>query len=275
MPIVCRPKSLPLDRLEAATRRAIEINPANATSHRVVARTPIGRRGGPRRLAVVVARRWPASGVKLSVQFLDGAGADLRRRILSHMNAWSAFCNVKFVETRSTGEVRISRLDSPEDLAGYWSYVGTEILEIKKDKPTFNLEGFTMRTPESEFRRVVRHEAGHTLGFDHEHLRSALVSRIDVRKAIAYYDETNGWTPRDVREQVLTPLKAKSIMATTEVDPISIMCYQIPAEITKDGKEIPGGLNISAKDRTFAASIYPKRLATSPIKTVRKRRGNS
>lgn len=258
---VCRPKTLPLDRLEAAARRALEINPSNAASRRVVTLTPPGQRGGPRRLAVVVARRWPGTGVTLSVQFLDGAKADLRRRIVSHMNAWSRAANVKFRETRGTGQVRISRLDSPPADAGYWSYIGTEILEIDEGEPTLNLEGFTMRTSDKEFRRVVRHEAGHTLGFEHEHLRSALVNRIDPKKAIAYYDETDGWTPREVREQVLTPLSSRSIMATTDVDPLSIMCYQIPAEITKDGRTIPGGTDLTALDRKFAASIYPKRKA--------------
>ena len=39
-----------------------------------------------------------------------------------------------------------------------------------------NLEAFTMQTPDSEFHRVVRHEAGHTLGFPHEHMRKAIVA---------------------------------------------------------------------------------------------------
>ena len=32
-----------------------------------------------------------------------------RRRILQHMNAWGAFANVKFAETRGTAQVRIAR----------------------------------------------------------------------------------------------------------------------------------------------------------------------
>jgi len=60
---------------------------------------------------------------------------------------------------------------------------------------------------------------------------------------------------------VLTPLAEASIMGTRESDPTSIMCYQIPGEITKDGKPIPGGRDINSTDFAFAASIYPKRLA--------------
>ncbi len=255
--IVCRPRALTPEQAAKVLRRSVEINPENADDQRILARTPVGRRGGPRRLAVVIGHKWPSTGVRLTVQFLDNPARDLRARILLHMNAWAKTTNVQFVETANIGQVRIARLDEPEDMAGYWSYVGTEIEGIEEDQPTFNLEGFTMRTSEAEFHRVVRHEAGHTLGFEHEHMRAELIKKIDRRKAIAYFDRTEGWTAQETIEQVLTPLAKKSIMGTTESDPHSVMCYQIPAEITKDGKEIPGGKDITAKDYAFAATIYP------------------
>src|SRR5215213_6907669 len=227
--IVCRPKSLPFEKLVAAERRAIEVNPENAMERRIVERTPIGRRGGPRRIAVVVARKWPVGGVRLSVSFLDSPSTALRARILQHMNAWGEHANVLFSETQGVGQVRIARLDSPPDMAGYWSYVGTEILEAEEDEPTMNLEGFTMRVSEAEFRRVVRHEAGHTLGFDHEHMRSDIVKRIDREKAFKLFKKEQGWTRKEIEEQVLTPLSKRSIMGTRESDPLSIMCYQLPA----------------------------------------------
>jgi len=121
-----------------------------------------------------------------------------------------------------------------------------------------NLESFTMQTPESEFHRVVRHETGHTLGFPHEHMRRELVNKIDAAKAIAYFGATQGWTPDEVRQQVLTPIEDASLLGTPHADPHSIMCYQIPGTITKDGKPIVGGLDIDKKDYAFAASIYPK-----------------
>lgn len=261
MPVItCTPKTLPAAALDRAARRAVEINPANATTHRQVVRTPGGRRGGPRRLAVMVARRWPTSGVRLTVSFMDNPGKDLRSRILLHMNAWGKTANVQFTETSGAAKVRIARLDSPEDMAGYWSWIGTEILEIPANEPTLNLDSFTMKTPDKEFYRVVRHEAGHTLGFEHEHMRKALVQRIDRAKAIAFYDKDQGWSPKEVEAQVLTPLKDRSIMGTVESDPHSIMCYQIPGEITKDGKPIPGGADINTRDFAFAAAMYPKQV---------------
>ena len=50
---------------------------------------------------------------------------------------------------------------------------------------------------------------------------------------------------------------AKSIMGTTEADPLSIMCYEIPGEITKDRKAIRGGTDINSKDFAFAGKVYP------------------
>jgi hypothetical protein len=119
-----------------------------------------------------------------------------------------------------------------------------------------NLEGFTMRTSPSEFRRVVCHEAGHTLGFPHEHMRRELVQRIDPAKAYPYFRRTDGWSREDVDAQVLTPLNQQTIVGT-QPDQTSIMCYQLPGSITRDGRPILGGTRINETDFKFAAVIYP------------------
>jgi hypothetical protein len=132
-----------------------------------------------------------------------------------------------------------------------------------------NLEAFTMNTPESEFHRVVRHETGHTMGFPHEHMRRELVNRIHPDKAIAYFGATQGWSPAEVRQQVLTPIEDSSLRGTAHADPDSIMCYQIPGSITKDGRPIIGGLDIDRQDFAFAALIYPEATKLKPTRKVR------
>lgn len=269
--IVCRDKRLPLDILIIAERRSIDINPENAFDQRFIKISTSGRRGAERRIAVVTARKWPSTGVRLSVSFMDKPSAALRSRLLLHMNAWGEHANVLFSETQGIGQVRIARLDSPEDMAGYWSYLGTEILDIPEDEPTMNLEGFTMRISEAEFKRVVRHEAGHTLGFDHEHMRSDIIKQIDREKAFAFYLKSQGWDQQETIDQVLTPLAKKSIMGTKEVDPLSIMCYQLPGKIMKNRKPVIGGRDINPIDFAFAKKLYPKpseHRATEPAAVI-------
>ena len=60
-----------------------------------------------------------------------------------------------------------------------------------------------------------------------------------------------------VDQQVLTPLDPTTIIGT-EPDQDSIMCYQLPGAITKDGKPIRGGLDINPLDSAFTATVYPK-----------------
>ena len=128
-----------------------------------------------------------------------------------------------------------------------------------------------MQTPESEYHRVVRHETGHTLGCPHEHMRKELVSEINVKKAITFYGQTQGWNPQMVRLQVLTPIEESSLIGTVHTDANSIMCYQIPGVVTKSGKPIPGGLDIDKIDFNFMATIYPKPKSgpTAPMDTVK------
>lgn len=177
------------------------------------------------------------------------------------MNAWSEHANVGFVESDVDPQVRIARWtddDSPPIPGGYWSYVGTDVRLINPRQPTMNLEAFTMSTPESEFVRVVRHEAGHTLGFPHEHMRKAIIERLDRQKVIRSYMRTQGWSQQEVINQVLTPLEEASMLGTESTDETSIMCYQIEGELTIDGRPVEGGKDINPLDHAFAASVYPK-----------------
>jgi hypothetical protein len=253
--ITCTPKHLTGEMLIPAAAHAISINPLN--------RPPVERAAGllpagavnKSFLAILTSKRWKTNGVRLTVGFMETTPADLRARIVSNMNAWDQTANVQFTETQGNdAQVRILR----ENTDGYWSYIGTDILLIGADKPTMNLQGFTMDTPDSEFHRVVRHETGHTLGFPHEHMRKDLVDLIDPDKAIAFFEATQGWTEEEVRQQVLTPIEDSSLLGTSRADSNSIMCYQVPGALTKTGEPIAGGLDIDDLDFQFAATCYPK-----------------
>jgi hypothetical protein len=251
--IACTIKQLPKELHLHAAHTAIRINPVNRPASVAT----------PEHIALLTSKYWGAGGVKLTVSFMDNPASDLRARILQHMNAWASrnTVNVSFTETAAGGQVRIARAND-----GYWSYLGTDILQIPMNQQTMNLQGFTMSTPESEFHRVVRHETGHTLGFPHEHMRKEIVERIDPQKAYAYFWQMDGWDQQTVDQQELTPLDDATIQGTP-ADVNSIMCYQLPASITKDGQPIPGGIDIDDSDYGYAAKIYPSGITPPPPPT--------
>ena len=119
-----------------------------------------------------------------------------------------------------------------------------------------NLDSYTINTPEMELRGTVCHVTGHTMGITHEHLRREFVELIDEYKAIEYFRRTQGWNEEEVRLQVLTPIEESSLLGIPHADLASIMCYQIPGEITKNGKPIYRDRMIDADG--FAAKLYPK-----------------
>lgn len=246
----CTIRTLP-DRLQVdAAGVAAALNPFNLPPGltRIAAAIP----DSPLELTLLVSKYFGPAARTLTVSFMEETPADLRDRIIQHMNAWNNCCGVNFRFTAGIGQVRISRAGS-----GYWSFLGTDILLIPQNKPTMNLQNFSMLTRESEYKRVVRHETGHTLGFPHEHMRRELVARIDPAKAYVFFKANQGWSEADVNQQVLTPLDQASIFGTA-ADQNSIMCYQLPASIMKDGKPILGGLDINATDCNFAGVIYRK-----------------
>jgi len=257
----CVIKSLPARLLLKAADVATRINPVNGlTPGRFAGMAAPGIPSDPARLALLVSKYWGPTPRTLTVSFMESTRADLRNRIISHLNAWTRTGCIKFAFTQGTGQVRISR--GP---GGYFSYLGTDIRLIPQGQQTMNLEGFTMNTSEAEFRRVVRHEAGHTLGFPHEHMRRQLIARLDREKTYRYFRRVYGWDRATVDAQVLTPLDERSIRGTPTADQDSIMCYNLPGEITIDGRPIRGGNDINQLDYDFCGRVYPKRDAAAAL----------
>lgn len=249
--IPCVLKQLPEPNLFDAAVAAVDMNPANAPAFAVTKQD----------FVIYTQKYWGSGGVDLGVYFMDGGGLELKNRILSHFNAWGRNANVVFkMASSGMAQVRITR----ERGGGYASYLGTDILQIPTNQPTMWLDSFTMSTPESEYLRVVRHEAGHTLGAAHEHLRAALIAKLDVQKTIAYFRRTYGWSEAETRSNVLTPVEERAVIGSPYADETSIMAYSLPASITKDGRPIVGGADINDTDATYCAKLYPKEIAPPP-----------
>jgi hypothetical protein len=254
--IGCTVKELPPEEHEAAAEYAAFLNPANRLPAEAVSRLKeAGVILTAGHLAVLTSKYWGAGGVRLTVGFLEQTPGELVQKIIEHANAWAtvAGANVQFTYSQSEPVVRVTR-----EQEGYWSYLGTDVARIPRGQPTMCLQQFSLRHPEREFTRVVRHEFGHTLGFPHEHARDQIVARLDVEKTVAYFKRTQGWDEQTTREQVLKPLSAASIRGTPAADDDSIMCYPLPAAITTDGQPVPGGKDFTPEDMAFARQCYPR-----------------
>jgi hypothetical protein len=219
----------------------------------------------PERLAVLTTKYWRTSGVKLGVAFMENTTNALASKILQYANLWSAKgnVNVKFeLVALGNAEIRVSRGGG-----GYWAYLGTDNLSIPRQYQNVNLEGFTLRTADSEYNRVVTHEFGHVLGFPHEHMRAAIIAKLNREATINYFMQTQGWSRQEVIAQVLTAIPENQLLPTSSVeDETSVMTYQLPGSITNDGQPIRGGSGINETDYKVAAKTYPVSTPVEPTK---------
>jgi hypothetical protein len=257
----CTLKTLAPELAEAAAELAISINPVNAPNvgAALMAMAPdiADDRGA---LSALTQRTWGARA-DLTVGFMGNVKPALAQKITSFANKWGDFCAVKFtlIDRPDAADIRISL-----GAGGYWSYLGTDCRMVPRTQQTMNLQGFTEATLEREFHRVVKHEFGHALGFPHEHARAEVIALLDEEKVIDYFWRTQGWSAQMVRQQILTPLETRAVIATPVADETSIMTYSFPGQLTKSGRPILGGLDFSAMDREFAPKIYRPAEAPPP-----------
>jgi serralysin len=114
------------------------------------------------------------------------------------------------------------------------------------------------RTSEKEFARTILHEFGHALGMVHEHQSPVNGIPWDETKVYNYYRTHYRWNRKMVKSEVLRRYNVTNTNFS-EFDPDSIMLYEVPSTVTKDGSSIRGQSNkLSPKDKSFIAKLYPR-----------------
>lgn len=190
---------------------------------------------------VPVAYKW-RPGQRLQVCFYGGA-PELRQRIASIASQWTSYGNIKMdfdlPNGRDCGKTRIDEIRvafSDPEIAGHWSYVGTESMDPRLAAySSMSLEFFDTRPPEEpDFSRIVLHEFGHALGLEHEHQSPAAKcnEEFDWPRAEAYFAR-QGWTPKKVRD-ALEGFVASGAYEWSDVDRLSIMHYALPRELFRE-----------------------------------------
>jgi hypothetical protein len=249
-------KTAPKD-LKVCVARSLELElaadaPEEAAETRLDNVRVIPSRAG-RRAVVEKFFLWD-TGDKLRIRFLDGDPV-VQQKVKGVANEWLQHVNLGFeFGNDPNAEIRISFAQKGTS----WSWVGTQARRIDKAKPTMNYGWLTQTTSDREYHRVVLHEFGHAIGMGHEH-ESPTAKSIpwDKEKVYAYYLRTNGWDRHQTDVQVLD-LYTESETNFTAFDPESIMLYSIPDELTVGSYSVGWNTQLSAMDKTFMRSRYPK-----------------
>ena len=217
---------------------------------------------GHLRTAALRNKLWNVGQV-IRVKFMDSLSNTLRLRIEKAAREWELYANVRlqFVR-RGKAEIRIGL--NPQE--GSWSYMGRDALYLDSLSKTMNFGWFTDRTPDYEIRRTTLHEFGHALGLIHEHQNPLQNIQWDVEKVYSYYAQSQGWSRQDV-DQNLFRKYSSSQTQFCRYDPLSIMHYSVPKQLTLDGFEVRWNYLLSVEDKGFIGRMYPftgPRLNTCP-----------
>ncbi|HEY9207131.1 MAG TPA: hypothetical protein VIO58_14550 [Candidatus Methanoperedens sp.] len=209
----------------------------------------------PERMAVIDAKKWPR-GSTLKCRFLNGSEAQ-HEKAIKMASMWMKYANINisFVDTEDE-HVRIAFIEGQ----GSWSAIGVDALDpyFHKDAPTMNFGWLDETTDDVEWRRVVVHEFGHSLGCIHEHQSPNERLKWNKQAVYDYFSgPPNNWTKEEIDQNILEKYSPEGISATL-FDPKSIMLYMFPAEMFTNHKATNNNTDLSAKDKAFIKKMYPK-----------------
>jgi hypothetical protein len=210
---------------------------------------------------------WPPEVTTLSVCFFRGDSA-LRGRIASVAKNWlqqpvgialdfGAPPNYRSCVSSGDDQIRIGF-----QYTGYWSLVGQDsYVDASQMEESMNFQGFLVRPPDGrEFTRVVLHEFGHALGFEHEHQHPWAQCDFDMPYIYAYLAGPPNYWSHEVVDFNMKPLAADNLILR-QVDVRSIMLYSFPMKYYLSGRNSQcfseGNFTLSPGDAQLLAEVYP------------------
>ena len=231
----------------------------SASEHHVCA-SPFPQAPGERRQvnghtkgAVLDSNKW-ANHQAIRVRFLGG-DPQLQARVKAVATEWTNITNLtfRFID-EGQADIRISFVQDNRS----WSYIGTDCKKIDEPQATMNFGWITADSPDDILRPVVLHEFGHAIGMIHEHQipQGGIQWNMEaVTRDLS--GPPNHWDPATIENNMFRVYPREQVTATG-LDTASIMMYPLPAAWTTDGTSAGFNSTLSATDRQFIGSVYPR-----------------
>ena len=203
--------------------------------------------------AVLRSHQWP-NHQAIRVRFLGGDPL-LQARVKAVATEWTDISGLtfKFI-AEGPADIRVAFVQDNRS----WSYIGTDCTRIAEPQATMNFGWLTADSPDDVLRPVVLHEFGHAIGMIHEHQNPH--GGIQWNMDAVVHDLSgppNNWDSATIQNNMFRAYAPGEVDAT-KLDTASIMMYPLPAAWTTDGTSAGFNNALSATDRQFIASVYPR-----------------
>ncbi|OAE14050.1 peptidase M12A astacin [Pseudomonas simiae] len=193
------------------------------------------------------SKRWPDGVVTVALDLKDKKSTAL---VLDAIREWAhntPALQFRVVSGRE-GDIRIS---DDEGYKGNWSKIGTDAQTVPTSEPTMHLE----RNDDSTvFRASALHEFGHALGLLHEHQNPE--HDINWDEDAVYDAYASDLFPEELVYSQILELPAGGHLLVTAYDSESIMHYEYPDYVTRDGKGVGANKRVSEGDKAIARKLY-------------------
>jgi hypothetical protein len=213
-------------------------------------------------------KAWPPEIRIVKVCFFGGT-PQLRTRIINVANRWNvAQSSVRLDFGGPAGRIcdlqRQYHIRIGYAYSGYWSLVGQDsYLLASQGEQSLNIQHFDVAPPpDPEFTRVVLHEIGHSLGFEHEHQHPRGTCEQEFNWPVIYKElagPPNYWDKATVDFNLRVLLEDGLTLGP--FDRHSIMLYTFPPRYYKDGTQsscyAEANDALSASDLVLLAQVYP------------------
>lgn len=201
---------------------------------------------------------WQGTPQVINYYFMDG-NIKQRQKVINTVEEWTWYANVHFVETNNKEDSNVRIKFDPND--GSWSYVGTQSNRIAIDMATMNLAWLDKASNITDIEKaVILHEFGHVLGLLHEHQSPAHggTAVTNIKAALELYSRTQGWSEKEIYEQVIDVYASSDVSNFSQVDIHSIMHYPQPKELTGGSVDIGYNTKLTDLDKAYMMLQYPR-----------------